>query len=356
MRSSRLNPASRSLLLLSVLFLAPAAVLEAQEEHGWIGINFDDKVCRQEKRDEGRTTIWVCYIPPMIDTVYQGGPAYVAGVKAGDVIIGVDGFDIVTAEGSRRFSSMRMGVPVTFWLRRDGEELALTVTPTTKEDAFPENVQEWVPPGPWVEQGWDNYDSLAVQMRLLFEGQVRLQYALKEAEVALRRAELRMREDPSESRRAEVGELRLQIDSINLRLAESHREVLRQIDSLAMRAWMRVPEERMDERPERRRTEPDESGVVTIYSDAVAGARFQELNEDSPLIDYFPGVDGGLLIVEVVAETPAHRCGLRAGDVVLEANGEPVRTVAELRRRLRGEVVLTLVRMGRKHFCTISSR
>jgi S1-C subfamily serine protease len=116
---------------------------------------------------------------------------------------------------------------------------------------------------------------------------------------------------------------------------------------------MRVPVERMEERPERRRAEPDESGVVTIYGDAVAGARFQELNEESPLIEYFPGVDGGLLIVEVVAETPAHRCGLRAGDVVLEANEEPVRTVAELRRRMRGEVVLTLVRMGRKHFCTI---
>jgi membrane-associated protease RseP (regulator of RpoE activity) len=339
-----------------VLGLGLGTGLEAQEEHGWIGINFDEKVCKQEKRDEGRTVIWVCSIPPMIDTVYQGGPAYVAGVMAGDVIIGVDGFDIMTEEGSRHFSSMRLGVPVTFWLRRDGEELALTVTPGTKEEAFPEDVLEWVGPGAWVEPGPAAYDSLAVQMRLLFEGQLRLQYALKDAEVAFRRAEARMREDPSERRRAEVQELRLQIDSITMKMVESQGAIRLQVDSLAMRAWMTVPEARVEVRPEVGRVEPDESGLVNIYSDAVAGARFEELNEDSPLIDYFPGVDAGLLVVDVVAETPAHLAGLRAGDVVLEANGEPVRTVAELRRRMRGEVDLTFVRMGRKLFCTIPSR
>lgn len=344
-----MKSAGRSLLLVPVLGLGLVAGLEAQE-HGWIGINFDDTVCRAEKHDDGHTQIWVCSIPPMIDTVYQAGPAYTAGIQAGDVIIGVDGFDILTEEGGRRFANMRRGVPVTFWLRRDGEELALTVVPTNKEEAFPEEVLEWVEAGP------DAYDSLATQIRLLFQGQLRLQYALKEAEVALRRAESRMREDPSESRRAQVGELRLQIDSINLRMVESQRAIRLQVDSLASRAWMTVPEMGMEVRPEARRGESRESGVVSVYGDAVAGARFEELNEDSPLIDYFPGVDAGLLVIEVVAETPAALCGLRAGDVVLEVNEEPVRTVAELRRRMRGEVDITFVRQGRKHFCTISSR
>ncbi|UCC82848.1 MAG: PDZ domain-containing protein [Gemmatimonadota bacterium] len=355
MSRSRLKSAGRSLLLLPALLLGPGTMLEAQEEHGWIGINFDEKVCRQEKQDEGRVVFWVCTIPPMVDTVYQGGPAYLAGIKAGDVIIGVDGFEIATEEGSRRFSNMRLGVPVTFWLRRGDEELALTVTPATKEEAFPEDVQEWVP-GPWVEPGWDADDSLAVQMRVLLEGQLRLQYALKEAEVALRRAESRLREDPSESRRAQVGELRLQIDSINMKLGESHTEIRRQVDTLARRAWMRVPEERAEVRPEPRRVERDEAGVVSVYRDAVAGARFEELAENSPLMDYFPGVDGGLLVLDVVAETPAALCGLRAGDVVLEANEEPVRTVAELRRRMRGELDIGFIRWGREHSCTIPSR
>jgi C-terminal processing protease CtpA/Prc len=193
-------------------------------------------------------------------------------------------------------------------------------------------------------------------MRLLFEGQLRLQYALKDAEVALRRAESRMREEPSERRRAEVQELRLQIDSINTRLVESHGAVRLQVDSLASRARLKMPEVRVESRPEARRDETDEAGVVSVYGDAVAGARFEKLDEESPLIDYFPGVDAGLLVIEVLAETPAALCGLRAGDVVLEVNEEPVRTVAELRRRMRGEAVLTFVRLGRKHFCTIPSR
>jgi membrane-associated protease RseP (regulator of RpoE activity) len=345
-----LKSTGRSLLLAPVLVLGLGSQLQAQEQHGWIGINFDDSVCQAEKRDEGRTELWVCSIPPTIDTVYQGGPAYVAGIKPGDVIVGVDGFDILTQEGGRRFANMRLGVPVTFWLRRDGEELALAVTPTTMEEAFPAEVREWVESGP------NPFDSLAVQMRELFQGQLKLQYALKEAEVALRHAELQLREDPSERRRAEVQQLRLQIDSINSRLIESQRQIRLQVDSLAMRAWTRVPEARVEVRPEPRRIESEGAGVVSTYSDAVAGARFQKLDEDSPLIDYFPGVDSGLLVIEVVAETPAALCGLRAGDVVLEVNEEPVRTVAELRRRMRGEVDLTFVRLGRKHFCTISSR
>ncbi|MGD2152052.1 MAG: PDZ domain-containing protein [Gemmatimonadales bacterium] len=349
MLSSRFRSAGRWLFLLPVLVLGQGTGLEAQEQHGWIGINFDDSVCRAEKRDDGLTEVWVCSIPPMIDTVYQGGPAYVAGIQAGDVIVGVDGFDITTDEGGRRFANMRLGVPVTFWLRRDGEELALTVTPGTREESFPEEVLQWVSVGP------ETYDSLAVQIRLLFQGQLKLQHALKDAEMTLRRTEAQMREDPSESRRLEVRQLRQQIDSINTRLLESQRQIRLQVDSLASRAWTVVPEPSVA-RPEVRRVEPDESGVVTIYSDAVAGARFQKLDEGSPLIDYFPGVDAGLLVIEVVAETPAALCGLRAGDVVLEVNEEPVTTVSELRRRLRGEVDITFVRLGRKHFCTITSR
>ncbi len=355
MRSSRLRSAGRSLFLVPVLVLGLGTELGAQEQHGWIGINFDDTVCRLEKLGEDSMSLWVCSIPPMIDTVYQGGPAYVAGIRSGDVIIGVDGFDIKTEEGSRRFSSMRLGVPVTFWLRRGGEELALTVTPASKESAFPEDVREWVESEPGVEPVPDPYDSLSAQMRLFFQNQLRLYHALKEAEVALRAAEERQRAEPTAERRAEVRQLRQQMDSIDMRVRESESVIRLQIDSLAMRAWSGVPEVRAV-RPEEQRLKLEETPIVSAFSDAVAGARFEELNEESPLIDYFPGVEAGLLVIEVIAETPAALCGLRAGDVVLEANGEPVDTVAELRRRMRGDVNVAFVRMGRKRFCTIPSR
>lgn len=345
----RLKSALRSLLLLPVLGLGLNTGVKAQEEKGYIGITFEDASCRAEKRDEGRTEVWICSAPPVIVKVADDGPAFVAGMRAGDAIVGVNGLDITTEEAGRQFANIRLGVPMTFWLRRDGEELAVSVTPTTREAAFGEDA-EWVPidPGP--------YDSLAAQMRLLFEGQLRLQYALKDAELALRQAEMRLREDPSELRRAEVQQLRLQIDSISTKLDESQVEIRLQVDSLASRARLKIPEARVEAGPEIGRLRQEEGGIVSVYSDAVAGARFEKLDENSPLIDYFPGVEAGLLVVEVAAETPAALCGLRGGDVVLEANGEPLRSVAELRRQMHGEVDLAFVRRGSKHFCTIQSR
>lgn len=72
---------------------------------------------------------------------------------------------------------------------------------------------------------------------------------------------------------------------------------------------------------------------------SVAGMQLEELSER--LGEYF-GADRGLLILEVADDTPAARAGLQDGDVILEADGEEVRTVQELRRilaRNRGEDV-----------------
>ena len=69
------------------------------------------------------------------------------------------------------------------------------------------------------------------------------------------------------------------------------------------------------------------------------------------------GAPGGVGVVEVVANSPAERAGLRIKDVILEAGGEPVRDAGDLQRVmvsetidreltlrvLRGEAVLDLV-------------
>ncbi len=101
-----------------------------------------------------------------------------------------------------------------------------------------------------------------------------------------------------------------------------------------------------------------EARTIRIYPDAVAGARFKELDENSPLTSLIPGVKEGLLIIEVPEKTPAHNAGLREGDVVLALNGRPVRTVVDLRRMLRStrEAELTYVRQGKQQKCKISSK
>lgn len=65
------------------------------------------------------------------------------------------------------------------------------------------------------------------------------------------------------------------------------------------------------------------------------------------LADYF-GVEHGILITNVEADSPAARAGLKAGDIVTEADGERVGEAGDLTRVLNrkeeGEVTLTVVR------------
>jgi len=57
-------------------------------------------------------------------------------------------------------------------------------------------------------------------------------------------------------------------------------------------------------------------------------------------------------VLNVAPESPAARAGLQAGDVVVRADGEAIRTTADLRRtvtRAQGaEVRLGVVRQGRQ--------
>jgi serine protease Do len=65
------------------------------------------------------------------------------------------------------------------------------------------------------------------------------------------------------------------------------------------------------------------------------------------LSDYF-GVSHGVLVNSVEAGSPAEKAGLRAGDVVTEADGEKIEDAGDLSkiisRRQEGEVTLTVVR------------
>jgi serine protease Do len=59
-----------------------------------------------------------------------------------------------------------------------------------------------------------------------------------------------------------------------------------------------------------------------------------------------------LEVVDVVAESPAARAGLRAEDLILELGGEPISGVADLQRLLTGDLIgsrisATIVRQGR---------
>lgn len=319
---------------------------QGQDQRGWLGISLQCTNCTQEER--GGLVVWSFSSPPRVDLVVEGGPAAKAGLEIGDRIVAIDGVDLTTAEGGRLFGAMRSGVPAELRVLRDGRARTVAVTPAgSQEEAFGEWKAYVRPGGQW--------DSMRVQMKKLYENQVELRVALKEAENALARVELK---PTAESRQMETElaeRLRVQVDSINRALASSRKLLRLQADSLAVQAFLVRPS--MTD-VEIALTPSKEARTIVVYSDAVAGARFEELTEESPWLEVLPGVSEGLLIIKVAEGTPAHSAGLREGDVVLAVNDEPVRSVAQLRKVLRSSDVaeLTYVRKGKKQTCRIPSR
>jgi S1-C subfamily serine protease len=81
------------------------------------------------------------------------------------------------------------------------------------------------------------------------------------------------------------------------------------------------------------------------------GIQYQEIS--GQLAEYFKlGAERGVLVSEVEEDGPAARAGLRAGDVILKFNGDPVTDSRSLRERVRkaeagSEATLTVWRDGR---------
>jgi serine protease Do len=76
------------------------------------------------------------------------------------------------------------------------------------------------------------------------------------------------------------------------------------------------------------------------------GVTVQELTPE--LAEYFGAADG-VLVSSVVADSPASRSGLKAGDVITSIDGRTIESAAELTREVRaassdGEVMLGIVR------------
>jgi C-terminal processing protease CtpA/Prc len=345
--SSRKSRFGASLLIATVALLMTSSLVQWQEKRGFLGVILQE--CSDCKRMESESgiVVWHFATPPRLAWVYEESPAAKAGLREGDVIVAVQGVDITTEEGGRLFGAMLLGEPVDFMVRRGTREATLVVTPGTMVDAFGEEYAAVAFAPKW--------DSVKVQLKIMYEGLPRLQIALKEAEEALARTEAEAQRTSSEARQRQAEIQRVQIDSMHRQLEQWYTEVRIYTDSLAARTLYvkprPAPEVDVEVLP------APEAGKFKIYSDAVAGARFKTLKEDSPLAEYF-GVTSGLLVTELVENTPAHTAGLREGDVVLEVNGQSVASVKQLRKLLHAtdEAELTYVRKGEMQTCTIPSK
>src|SRR5262249_23392951 len=75
------------------------------------------------------------------------------------------------------------------------------------------------------------------------------------------------------------------------------------------------------------------------------------------LADHFH-VDGGAMVDEVRDDSPAAKAGLKAGDIIVEANGKAVKNQMDLIRLINekkeGEVQLTIVRDGNRQTISVT--
>jgi len=93
---------------------------------------------------------------------------------------------------------------------------------------------------------------------------------------------------------------------------------------------------------------PKSSHVArTIQSDpALCGRILKLANASVP--------EGGLLVQQ--AKGPAAKAGLRAGDVIVAVNGQPTRTVDELRKQVgdaKGKLAVLIEREGQRVFVPV---
>ncbi|NIW35147.1 MAG: PDZ domain-containing protein [Gemmatimonadetes bacterium] len=317
-------------LLALLLVLGTASGLYGQEDRGWLGI---------ELADTGSFEI---------TSVREGSPADRADLRVGDVILAVNGVELdreMGKEALNPFSQLRVGVEGELSIRRDSRRMVVTVVPGSWVEAF-----GYDKPPSEVAVG-SSWDSVAVQLKKLKEHNLQLQVALQTAEQAL----VRVESQPELSREQQqvAVALRTEIDSLSQALTRSQRKIRIHADSLAVRTLRVRPIEVEDAQVQVVVPEAGEARTIVIYRDAVAGARFKELDADQA--DYF-GVNDGLLIVEVAEDTPAYNAGLREFDVVVAVNGRPVTKIAELRRSIgSGPVEVTYVRRGKESTCKIGS-
>jgi hypothetical protein len=73
------------------------------------------------------------------------------------------------------------------------------------------------------------------------------------------------------------------------------------------------------------------------------GVQIQGL--EGQLADYFGAKDGGVLVTEVIENSPAEKAGLKAGDVIISVAGEDVDDSGELVEEIRGHTPETKVEL-----------
>ena len=369
-----------------VLQLQQAQVAPVQTPRGWLGIN----VSMDSEAPVSRAI--------RVIQLYEGGPAYAAGLRVGDIIVEVNGVEATPERFRAAVEGLRPGGPISFTARRAASEVAVSIVagaPLEQSVYLPHVVARQLDSAravfetrvQRVEAGGGargvffsapsdstitvTVESVPGSASTLTSGTVtgtRWRMRSEDGEATFdvtfdfssgfegTPLAALVRTDSAQSvlLRERVGELRQEISGMSTDLAEER--ALRETELARVQELQRrlVEQQRSAERVAGR----EDLRLVDVLGDAVvigSNQAGQTVTVRRPLAPYLTGLnrvagaelrpidpslgsyfqtERGLLVIEVVDGSPAAEAGLLAGDVVLSVDGAQVESVDELRKRI----------------------
>lgn len=361
----------RPVALLVALLLAAPAGLRAQgaapqgaarqdSAPAWIGVGLAGRTTCGDGHGGPARTASDCHTAFIAETVVLGSPADSAGIEPGDTLVTIAGQALGTAAGERALGRLRAGQAVDVRVGREGGERTVRVVPRARPSGAPV-VRVRV-----ARVDADGPDVVRVRLAPLAVSPVLSPHGIP-AVPAPGTAPERMATSSTytltlPARRAPDGsETLFRIDmngrpmvwrSLGGAAPDSMSPDLRALrDSVLEEARARLDSLREVFRGHVWAAMQNADAFGSPASTArLAGAEFRPLSP--ALAEYFRGADRGLLVLRVLPGTPAGSLGLRPGNVVVRAAGEPVRDALDLRSVLvkvapTDSVAVVWVRKGR---------
>jgi hypothetical protein len=95
--------------------------------YGWFGFGISCN-CVIRRPEGSGSAVWEFKEPPEVYSVEPGSPAEAVGLRGGDILLEIDGIELTTEEGGRRFGAVEPGQEVEFLYRRGGDTRSVTIT------------------------------------------------------------------------------------------------------------------------------------------------------------------------------------------------------------------------------------
>jgi len=129
-----MSTSTRIIALAMVSILAGSGAAAAQGR-GYLGIAISCSDCSWKESPTGNR--WRFSSPPVVEAVDTAGPAARSGVRAGDVIVAIDGLPLTSDVGARRFADAAPRQPLSLSIRRGDETRTASIVPVDRPAAAP---------------------------------------------------------------------------------------------------------------------------------------------------------------------------------------------------------------------------